>query len=181
MQRTTYLFNALHTHGHSKAQKACGQSTGKRKIPRWYKQLARRGDHATETLTAKPELWNLPHCQAHATDHCRVPLSREKAGDESKRRLLSLCRLGCMRALGDLCGFALIPVCQPLLSQCSSWQRAGSQGNEKTLKLAPSTYAGQSPLCSVSFTSTSAGEWGKEQTLPSETQDVLYNHLHQHV
>lgn len=86
-----YVLTAIAKH------KACGQSKEERKrhqdyINSWHED---KGTPQRETLTAKPKLWNLPHCKVHAAGHHRVSSSREKAEDGSKKKLLNLCKLEC--------------------------------------------------------------------------------------
>lgn len=148
MQHTTYLVNTLHTHGHSKAQGMRTKQREKKKTPRLHKQLAWRQEHGMGRHWLQNQSLESPPLESTHSQPPPRSLSRGKAEDGSKKKLLSLCKLEyiCFRTpLSFPTDIFLLTV----FEWYSSWQRAGSQDNTKTLNLEPSTHTGQSLVLSV--------------------------------
>lgn len=83
-----YILTAIAKH------KACGQSKEKRKRHRDYIN-SWHGDRSTAwgDTDSRTKAWNLPHWKVHTANHHHVSLSRGKAEDGSKKKLLSLRKL----------------------------------------------------------------------------------------
>lgn len=173
MRRTTYLLGTLPT-ATAKDTRHADEAKGRRKrhpddINSWHHgeiTPRRRGQQ-------KAKRWNLPRCEVPAGDHRRVPLSGEKAEDESKRKLLSLCKMG------YACFRIPLRLFTDIFEQLTKGRKPRQWEGSKI-----STYAGQSPVLLVSFPTPhpSLRVNGEGNTpWPLKIQDVLYNHLCQPV